>query len=61
MQDKDVRAFRQRLLRAGFKDVSISCYRDDVYLRCVSPQNEKIKRQYKLGDVKFLPVIKYLL
>lgn len=61
MQDKDVRAFRQRLLRAGFKDVSLFCHRDDVYLRCISPQNEKIERHYKLYDVRYLPVIKYLL
>lgn len=61
MQDKNVRAFRQRLIRAGFTDASISCYRDDVYLHCISPQNETIKRKYKLAEVKQYPVIKYLL
>lgn len=61
MQDKDVRAFRQRLIRAGFKEVSITCYRDEVYLYCRSYNNEIIKRRYKLEEVKNYPVVKYVL
>ena len=61
MEEKSVRAFRQRLIRASFKNVSISRYRDVVYLRCISPQNEVIARQYKLEQIKSLPVKKYVL
>ncbi len=61
MEEKSVRAFRQRLIRAGFENVSIGRYRDIIYLRCINPQNETVARQYKLEQIKSLPVKKYVL
>ncbi|MBE6767496.1 MAG: hypothetical protein E7549_01120 [Ruminococcaceae bacterium] len=44
MQENFIKAFRQRLLRAGFTDVSISGYCGLYYVYCVSPSGEKICR-----------------
>lgn len=46
MQNKVVRAFRQRLVRGGFIDISIySNYRGIYYVRCVDPKGKSIQVQ----------------
>lgn len=43
MQLKEVRAFRQRLVRGGFTDISIYNNFNSTYtVYCTSPHNEKI-------------------
>lgn len=61
MQSNAVKAFRQRLIRAGFKNIHISCYRDTVYLSCLTRDNNIIQREYTCEQINYLPVIKYLL
>lgn len=56
MQSNDIKAFRQRLLRAGFRDVSIY---DNAYGRytvyCTSPIGEKIRRNMTLEEIRNTP------
>ena len=61
MQDYRVRAFRQRLIRSGFKDVHIDCYSGCAIVTCLSPCGEKIHRVFEFNDLPFLPVVKYLI
>ena len=42
MQVNEVKAFRQRLIRAGFKVKYICHYRGDLYDICVIDSNHKI-------------------
>ena len=46
MQDNNVCAFRQRLLRFGFRKVSIKCFDLYLYVTCLSPAGEFIERCY---------------
>ena len=58
MQDNKIKAFRQRLIRAGFKDIHIFCYKHCVCLDCFSPRGEEIHRILVLKDLPYLPVVK---
>ena len=45
MQNNTVKAFRQRLVRAGFTDICISnSYRGYYFFSCISPDGVKIER-----------------
>ena len=52
MQEKEVRAFRQRLVRGGFTDISIY---DNAYGRytvyCTSWTGEKIRRNMTIAEM----------
>lgn len=56
MQNKKVRAFRQRLVRGGFTDISIY---DNAYGRytvyCTSPDGEKIRRNMTIVEMNNTP------
>ena len=55
MQDNNVCAFRQRLLRFGFRKVSIKCFDLYLYVTCLSPAGEFIERCYLYSDIVSLP------
>lgn len=57
MQCNDIKSFRNRLIRAGFKDISIYCnYRYDTYsVYCVSPSGELIRKNLTLAEIRNIP------
>lgn len=56
MQNKVVKAFRQRLVRAGFTDISIyNNYRGTYYVRCVSPEGKAIQVQLTETQLDNIP------
>lgn len=58
MQNKNVKAFRQRLVRAGFVDISIyKNYRGIYYVRCVSPEGKSIQVQLTEIEMNYIPRI----
>lgn len=57
MQHNDIKAFRQRLIRAGFKDVSIySNFLESSYsVFCISPNGERIYKKLTLVQIRNIP------
>lgn len=58
MQNNEVKAFRQRLIRAGFKDISIKyCYdgSGDYRVSCVSPMGTPIHRRMDILMMRATP------
>lgn len=57
MQHNDIKAFRNRLVRAGFKDISIyNNYRNSSYqIYCVSPSGERIRKILTLAQIRNIP------
>lgn len=59
MQDNIVKAFRQRLIRAGFTDISIYdlhyCYPGYYDVDCISPNGEIIHRRLSLLKMSVIP------
>ena len=56
MQNDVVKAFRQRLVRAGFTDIHIYVYADDLYnVRCISPSGKRIYRRMSSVDMFCTP------
>ena len=61
MQSNAVKAFRQRLIRAGFTDIHIDSYPEFKYiiLYCDSPEGIAYKRKIDFEMIPFLPYVKY--
>lgn len=56
MQPNEVKAFRQRLKRAGFEVVYIFCSTPGIYVvRVVSPSGEVIRRELSLTQMNNIP------
>lgn len=60
MQTNTVKAFRQRLIRAGFTNVRLSQYRDFIILYCISPYGREIEKTYMVDEVSSLPRKEYV-
>lgn len=56
MQIKEIRAFRQRLVRGGFRDISIfDCGYGFYSVCCTSRYGEKICRRMSLVEINATP------
>lgn len=56
MQSNIVKAFRQRLVRAGFTDINIYDNFDGSFsVGCVSPQGERVRRRMFLSQIQNSP------
>ncbi len=60
MQTNTVKAFRQRLIRAGFTDVRLSQYHEYIFLCCISPYGALIERTFTPDEVSSLPRKEYV-
>lgn len=60
MQTNTVKAFRQRLIRAGFTNVRLSQYREFIFLYCISPYGREIEKTYMVDEVSSLPRKEYV-
>lgn len=58
MQSNDIKAFRQRLVRAQFTDISIYDNGYGFYtVYCISPKGEKIQRRMSITEIRNTPRI----
>lgn len=56
LQNNIIKAFRQRLFRAGFRDISIYNLRYGFYsVSCTSPTGESITRRMSLAEIEKSP------
>lgn len=61
MQSNVVKAFRQRLIRAGFTSVSIDCYGVFYFVSCVSPDGDCISKHMDEREMISSPRRTYIL
>ena len=56
MQNNDIKAFRQRLVRAGFTDIRIYDMGFSFYhVLCISPIGEKIDKRMYITEIRNIP------
>ncbi len=61
MQSNIVKAFRQRLIRAGFTSVSIDCYGGFYFVSCVSPDGDRVSKHMDEREMMCSPRRTYTL
>lgn len=56
MQNNDIKAFRQRLVRGGFTNIRIYHYKFDLYsVYCISSSGEIIDRLMSIFEIRNTP------
>lgn len=61
MQPNYVKAFRQRLIRSGFTDVTIDIFNGVCFVSCLSPDGERVRKHLTESEVRSSPRRIYVL